>query len=145
MKFTCGAKSLASARRDFDRRLTTFSKVNTPSTNKIDVRFIGSFRVVSPKNPFYSFVPGFALANPISSPELLQRSTRAKGLRRFSHFCVSARRSAPFFGKFRIYPALIGIFFTVDRRNVRWVFIEIGSPDPQFLAVRVDPPPHAFA
>ena len=68
-----------------------------------------------------------------------------KGLRRFSHFCVSARRSAPLFGKFRIYPALIGIFFTVDRGNVWWIFIQVRSPNPKFLAVGVDPLPHAFA
>src|SRR5207249_2284194 len=67
------------------------------------------------------------------------------GLRRFSHFCVSARRSAPLSRKLRIYPALIGIFLTVDRRNVRWIFIEVGSPDPIFLAVRVDPLPQDFA
>src|SRR5215471_17126415 len=60
------------------------------------------------------------------------------------HFCVSACRSAALFGKFRIYPALIGVFFAIDRRNERRIFIEIGSPYPIFLAVRVDPrPQHA--
>jgi IS5 family transposase len=67
------------------------------------------------------------------------------GLMQFSHFCVSARRSASLSRKFRIHPALIGIFFAVDRRNVRRIFIEIGSPDPIFLAVRVDPLPQDFA
>jgi hypothetical protein len=37
-----------------------------------------SFRVWRSKQPFLcSFIPGIALANTISSPELLQRSTRA--------------------------------------------------------------------
>jgi hypothetical protein len=73
-------------------------------------------------------------------------SSLKNGLRRFSHFCVSARRSASISRKFRIYPvyqALIGVF--VDRRNVRWIFIQVGSPDPKFLAVGVDPLLHAFA
>src|SRR6266568_1230612 len=78
MKFTCRAKGLGSARRDFDRGLATFSKVNIPSTNETDVRCIGDLRVWCSKQPFLcSFVPGVALANAISSPELLQRSTRA--------------------------------------------------------------------
>src|SRR5262249_4796610 len=59
----------------------------------------------------------------------------------FSRFCDSARGSVPLFREFRIQPALIGVFFAVDRRNVRRIFIEIGSPDPIFLAVRVDPLP----
>gem|GEM_PF-3927552 len=67
------------------------------------------------------------------------------GLSRFSHFCVSARGSTPLSRQFRIHPALIGIFFAVQRRNVRRIFIEIGSPDPIFLAVRVDPLPQDFA
>src|SRR5262245_5003558 len=80
-----------------------------------------------------------------TSKRLMFGSSLKDGLRRFSHFCVSARRSAPLFGKFRIQSALIGIFFTVHRRNVRWIFIEVGSPDPKLLPVRVDPLPHAFA
>src|SRR5262249_62321277 len=67
------------------------------------------------------------------------------GLSRFSHFCVSARRSAPLSRKFRIHPALIGVFFAVHRRNVRWIFIQVWSPNPKFLAVRVDPLPQDFA
>ena len=60
---------------------------------------------------------------------------------RSSYFCVSARRGPLLFGKFLIYPALIGIFFAVNRRNVRWIFIEIGSPNPKFLAVGINPFP----
>ena len=55
-------------------------------------------------------------------------SSLKNGLRRFGHFCVSAPRSAPLFRKFRIHSALIGIFFAVDWRNVRWIFIQVGSP-----------------
>src|SRR4051812_27457912 len=66
------------------------------------------------------------------------------GLRRFSQFRVSARCSAPLSREFRIQSALIGIFFAVDRRNVRSIFIEIGPSDPIFLAVRVDPIPQDF-
>jgi hypothetical protein len=72
-------------------------------------------------------------------------SSLKHGLRRFSQFCVSTRRNAPLSREFRIQSALIGVFFTVDRRNVRWIFIEIWSPDPIFLAVRVDPFPQDFA
>jgi hypothetical protein len=68
-------------------------------------------------------------------------SSLKHGLRRFSQFCVSARRSAPLSREFRIQSALIGVFCAVDRRNVRWIFIQIGSPDPKFLAVGVDPLP----
>src|SRR5262249_42664866 len=63
----------------------------------------------------------------------------------FSRFWDSARGSVPLFRKFRIRSALIGVFFAVDRRNVRRIFIEIGSPDPIFLAVGVDPLPQDFA
>jgi hypothetical protein len=72
-------------------------------------------------------------------------SSLKNGLRRCSHFCVRARRSASISRKFHIHPALIGIFFAVDRRNVRRIFIEIGSPDPIFLAVRVNPLLQEFA
>src|SRR6516165_7968399 len=68
-----------------------------------------------------------------------------KGLKRFSRFCVSARASVTLFSEFRIHPALIGVFFAVDRRNVRRIFIEIGSPYPIFFAVRVDPLPQDLA
>ena len=60
-------------------------------------------------------------------------------------FASRPRRSAPLSREFRIHPAVIGIFFTVDRRNVWWIFIQVGSPNPKFLAVDVDPLPHAFA
>jgi hypothetical protein len=49
------------------------------------------------------------------------------GLRRFGQSCVSARRGASLCSNFRT--ALIGIFFAVDRGNVRRIFIEIGSAD----------------
>src|SRR5262249_16677058 len=77
MKFTCGTIGLGSARRDRDRGLATFGNVNTPSTDETDVGCIGSLRVWCAKQPFLcSFVPGVALANAVSSLELLQRSTR---------------------------------------------------------------------
>src|SRR5262245_56792252 len=66
-------------------------------------------------------------------------SSLENGLRRFGHFCDSARCSVSLFREFRIHSALIGVFFAVDRRNVRRIFIEIRSPNPIFLAVRVDP------
>ena len=81
----------------------------------------------------------------LASKRLLFGSSLKNGLRRFSHSCLSARRGAPLYRDFRIHPALIGIFFAVDRRNVRWVLIKIGSPDPKFLAVGINPLPHAFA
>jgi hypothetical protein len=78
MKFTRGAKALSSARRNCDRGIPTFSNVDTPSTNEADLRFIGGLRVWRSKQQFLRrFVPGIAVANTISSPELLQRSTRA--------------------------------------------------------------------
>jgi len=46
---------------------------------------------------------------------------------------------------FDIQTALVGIFLTVDRRNVRWISVEIGSPNTKLLAVRVDPLPQGFA
>jgi hypothetical protein len=56
---------------------------------------------------------------------------------------------APFrfqFRKFRICPAaFIGIFFAVDRPDVRRIFIEVRSPDPKLFAVRIDPLPQVFA
>jgi hypothetical protein len=47
--------------------------------------------------------------------------------------------------RFRVHSALSGVFFAIDGRNVRWISVEIGSPDPKFLAVRVDPVPQGFA
>src|SRR6516165_10890221 len=42
-KFTRGTESVGgSARRHFDRRLTTFLSVNAPCTNETDVRCLGS-------------------------------------------------------------------------------------------------------
>jgi len=40
--------------------------------------------------------------------------------------------------------AVIGVFFAVDRRNMRRIFIEIRSPDPNLFAVRIDPLPQVF-
>src|SRR5262245_14718118 len=87
----------------------------------------------------------------IHAPEHVRRLPRLGSRRLLNlsigiiHFCLSARRSAPSIGKFPIQSALIGVFFAVDRRNVRWIFIEIGSPYPIFLAVRVDPLPQGSA
>src|SRR6266700_7838030 len=41
--------------------------------------------------------------------------------------------------------AFIGIFFAVDRPDMRRIFIEIRSPDPKLFAVRIDPLPQVFA
>jgi hypothetical protein len=40
--------------------------------------------------------------------------------------------------------AVIGVFFAVDRRNMRRIFIEIRSADPKLFAVRIDPLPQVF-
>src|SRR5262249_1846288 len=37
--------------------------------------------------------------------------------------------------------AFIGIFFAINRRNMRRILVEIRSPDPKFFFVRVDPLP----
>jgi len=39
---------------------------------------------------------------------------------------------------------VIGVFFAVDRRDMRRIFIEIRSPDPKLFAVRIDPLPQVF-
>jgi hypothetical protein len=33
---------------------------------------------------------------------------------------------------------VIGVFFTVDRCHMGWIFIKIRSPDPKLLAVQVE-------
>src|SRR5580700_4050108 len=45
----------------------------------------------------------------------------------------------------RMHAAVIGEFLAVDRRDVRRVSVEIGPPDAEFLAVRIDPFPQALA
>src|SRR6516164_5878322 len=40
--------------------------------------------------------------------------------------------------------AFIGIFFAIERPNMRWILVEIRSPDPKFLFVCVDPLPQVF-
>ena len=89
-----------------------------------------------------AFYTGMMIARHL---QLMFGSSLNNGLSRFGHFCVSARRSAPLSRKLLIHSALIGVFFAVDRRNVRRIFIEIGSSNPKFLAVRVDPLPQDFA
>jgi len=42
---------------------------------------------------------------------------------------------------FGISCTVIGVFFAVNRTNVRGILVQIGSADPEFLAVRVDPLP----
>src|SRR6516225_7664321 len=37
--------------------------------------------------------------------------------------------------------AFIGIFFAIDRPNMRWILVEIRPADPKFFFVRVDPFP----
>src|SRR5215471_14946625 len=44
----------------------------------------------------------------------------------------------------RRHAAFIGIFFAIDRPNMRWILVEIRSPDPKFFFVRVDPFPQDF-
>jgi hypothetical protein len=41
--------------------------------------------------------------------------------------------------------AVIGIFFSVDRCHMGWIFIKVWSPDSELLAVCVDPFPQTFA
>ena len=41
--------------------------------------------------------------------------------------------------------AFLCIFLAVDRADMWWIPIEIRPPDPEFLAVRIDPLPHASA
>ena len=72
-----------------------------------------------------------------SNPDCLRLQTSAETLINVVLFCFYCRA-------FRIQPAMMGIFRTVDWANVRWIFIEIGSPDPEFLAVCVDPLPQIF-
>ena len=40
---------------------------------------------------------------------------------------------------------LSGIFFAINRRNMRRILVEIRSTDPKFFFVRVDPLPQDFA
>src|SRR5260370_39894954 len=84
-------------------------------------------------------------ANAPQASKRLRFGPSLKSLKRFSRFCDSARGSVPLFREFRIQSALIGVFFAVDRRKVRRIFIDIGPPYPIFLAVRVDPLPPDFA
>jgi hypothetical protein len=49
-------------------------------------------------------------------------------------------------GELRLRPAaFIGIFLAVDRCNMRRIPVEIRSPDPKLLFVRIDPLPQDFA
>src|SRR5207247_5679565 len=106
-------------------------------------------RTVPPSPPAPPLPEGNASGTPPATPAIRLKRLRfgpsLKSLKRFSRFCDSARGSVPLFREFRIQSALIGVFFAVDRRNVRRIFIEIGSPYPIFLAVRVDPLPQDFA
>jgi hypothetical protein len=58
----------------------------------------------------------------------------------------NALGSATVFSNFALFmqAATRDIFLTVDRRNVGWISVEIGSADPKFLPVRVDPLPQVF-
>src|SRR5215469_5387214 len=40
--------------------------------------------------------------------------------------------------------AFVGIFFAIERPNMRWILVEIRSPDPKLFFVRVDPLPQDF-
>jgi hypothetical protein len=44
-----------------------------------------------------------------------------------------------------IRPAVIGIFFAINRCHMGWVFIQIRPPDAKLFAVHVNPFPQAFA
>src|SRR5262249_51385420 len=76
----------------------------------------------------------------ISGPSCGTRASSSHRSKRTSALALQARVF-----RFRVHSALSDIFFAVDGRDVRWIFVEIGSPDPKFLAVRVDPVPQAFA
>src|SRR5262249_2262268 len=79
------------------------------------------------------------------SKKRLRFGSSLKSLTRVSRFCDSARGSVALLRDFRIQSTLFGVFFAVDWRDVRRIFIQVGSPYPIFLAVRVDPLPHDFA
>src|SRR5262249_61892570 len=104
-------------------------RARSRSTARCDAsrRLLSSFRWSA------LFTSALAGASPDPFKAVLCSARCLQSLRRFSHFCVSARRSAPPFRQFGIQSALIGLFFTVYRRNVRWIFIQVGSPDPQLL------------
>src|SRR5262249_53214148 len=60
-------------------------------------------------------------------------------------FTISRRRWLFQSGQTRLrHAAFIGIFFAIDRPNMRWILVEIRSPDPKFFFVRVDPFPQDF-
>src|SRR6516164_9742539 len=60
-------------------------------------------------------------------------------------FAISRRRWLFQSGQTRLrHAAFIGIFFAIDRPNMRWILVEIRSPDPKFFFVRVDPFPQDF-
>src|SRR5262249_9168854 len=60
-------------------------------------------------------------------------------------FAINRRRWLFQSGELRLRrAAFIGIFFAIHRRNMRGIFVEIRSPDPEFFFVRVDPLPQNF-
>src|SRR5271166_207604 len=78
------------------------------------------------------------------------RPRKALRMSRFEHFAIVARNQSATLLLFRsrVWPrrlaVMSGIFFTVDRCHMRRVFIQIRSPDSEFLAVIIDPSPQAF-
>src|SRR6516164_9102339 len=60
-------------------------------------------------------------------------------------FAINRRRWLFQSGQTRLrHAAFIGIFFAIDRRNMRWILVEIRPADPKFFFVRVDPFPQDF-
>src|SRR5215831_17340927 len=57
-------------------------------------------------------------------------------------FAINRRRWLFQSGETRLrHAAFIGIFFAINRRDMRWILVEIRSPDLKFFFVRVDPLP----
>jgi hypothetical protein len=72
------------------------------------------------------------------------------GLRAFRHAVIvlHSQPGAPVLcqsGELRLRPAaFVGIFFAINRRNMRRILVEIRSPDPKLFFVRIDPLPQDF-
>src|SRR6516225_6367941 len=60
-------------------------------------------------------------------------------------FAINRRRWLFRSGESRLRrAAFTGIFFAIERPNMRWILVEIRSPDPKFFFVCVDPLPQDF-
>src|SRR6516165_9865543 len=69
----------------------------------------------------------------MTTSALCQKRTSVRFCRLFQSGELRLRRAA-----------FIGIFFAINRRNMRWILVEIWSPDAKFFFVGVDPLPQDF-